>query len=136
MAHCPSCGADIGNSNETYGHILGCGFHSDALYGNRDQRCPWAKEAQRRILADALGVAFGVEKAWERADMVARALRERIAHVTRLNEDERGIYARGGIAPVRGREVILLELDLLRGRVEELERRLQADPRHRGVPSS
>ncbi len=124
MAHCPSCGADIGNSNETYGHILGCGFHSDAQHGNRDRWCPWARETQRRILAEALGVAFGVEKAWERADMVARALLERISFVTRLKVDEQERYARGSMAPVGKREAILQELDLLRRRVEELERKI------------
>lgn len=86
--------------------------------------CPWAMKEQHRILAEALGAAFGVERGWERADMVARALRERIDYVTRLDEDEREIYVEDGKRPLGGREAILRELDLLRMRVEELEQKL------------
>lgn len=90
-----------------------------------DYQCPWTKEEQRRILEDALEEAFGSRQVRDRADELAWALQDRLAHPAKYGS-ERGPYAgEQGQGGVERKEEITEELNRLRRRLDDLKGKLQ-----------
>lgn len=128
MGHCPACGADLWDSNETYVHLLGCGAALTDSPDVGDRRCPVHRATQQRILAEALEQAFGDQEAGARVDALAKAIEDRLAYFAGLSENERERYPSGEVRRKRGRgEELIRELAHIRKQVEELDARLSND---------
>ncbi len=124
MAHCPGCGADIWRTGDTFGHILGCGVLPSDPDRIEDQQCPWTKEGQRRILAQALEKVLGEKQPLSRADELARALQNLLSDVALMTEDERERYMGDPLGPTDEREALMLELKLMQRKIDQLEERM------------
>ena len=127
VGHCPACGADLWNSTERFGHLLGCGASLNDPNPTRDRKCPAPRVTQQKILAEALEEAFGEAPARPQADVLAEAIRNRLTVFAGLTEDERARFSRGEGRPnqVLGEE-LPRELDRIRARVQELEAMLSS----------
>ncbi len=124
MAHCPGCGADTWKPGDTFGHILGCGVLPSDSDRVEDQQCPWTKEGQRRILAQALERVLGEKQPMSRADELARALQNLLSDVALMTEDEKERYLGDPLGPTDEREALMLELRLMQRKIDELEERM------------
>lgn len=124
MAHCPGCGADIWRTGDTFGHILGCGVLPSDPDQIEDQQCPWTKEGQRRILAQALERVLGERQPTRRADELARALQELLSDVAQMTEDARERYMGHPSGRPDEREPLMQQLRLMQRRIDQLEERV------------
>ncbi len=124
MAHCPSCGADIWRTGDTFGHILGCGVLPSDPDRIEDLQCPWTKEGQRRILAQALERVLGEKQPMSRADELGRALQNLLSDVALMTEDERERFMVDTPGPTDERESLMLQLKLMQRKIDQLEERM------------
>ena len=122
MGRCSGCGAHIWVSQESYGHILGCGNDNEGASSASKPNSPWPKEVQHRILEEAIHRAKVDSGALDEADALAKALRDRLSYYNSLPPEDRVVYpAGGGPEPVDDMEELAQELAELKRRLSQLD---------------
>ena len=122
MGRCSGCGAHVWASEESYGHILGCGSDNGGASSAWRPNSPWLKDVQHRILEEAIQGAKVNTSAPNEADALAKALKDRLTYYNSLPPEEKVAYAAGeGSEPVDDVDQLAQELAQLRRRLSQLE---------------
>ncbi len=122
MGRCSGCGAHVWASQESYGHILGCGSDNGGASSPWRPNSPWTKDVQHRILEEAIQGAKADTSALDEADALANALGDRLTHYNSLPPEEKVAYAAGeGSEPIDDMDELAPELAQLKRRLSQLK---------------